>query len=128
MPEGEVSWPWLTLSEWQEAADGRRLNSTAISAGTDLEKHLFCEFKITYQTGKGNNHLVPILFPTDTIIGMQRLADPMVRHFAGIHDANVYAFHNSKHSMDHVRGWHSIHRVSSDVKIQCPELLNPTEM
>jgi len=118
----------LTLSEWQEAVDGQWLDSAAIGNSTDLEQRLFREFRITYQTGKGNNHLVPILFPLDTCQGMMKLTDQTVRSFVGIHQNNVYAFPNSKHSLDHVSGWHSVHRVSTDADIQCPELLNPTKM
>jgi len=118
----------LTMAEWQEAVADSWLDSTAVADSSDVDKELFKEFKITYQTGKGNNHLVPILFPSDTISAMEKLTDSTVRNFAGIHHNNLYTFPNSKHSMDHVSGWHSVHRVSTDANIKCPELLNPTKM
>ena len=121
--------PARLMSEWQEAVDEQWLDSAAISNSTDLEQRLIREFKITYQTGNGNNHLVPILFPLDTCQGMiKNLTDQTVRSFVGIHQNNVYSFPNSKHSLDHVSGWHSVHRVSTDAEIQCPELLSPTKM
>jgi len=108
----------LYCVRWQEAVDRQWLDSAAISNSTDLEQRLFQEFKITYQTGKGNNHLVPILFPLDTCPGMMKLTDQTIRSYVGIHQNNVYAFPNSKHSLDHVNGWHSVHRVSTDAEIQ----------
>lgn len=59
---------------------------------------------------------------------MNMLCDSATRSSYGVHENNVYAFPNTKHSLDHVSGWHSVHRVSLDAKVQCPELLNPTKM
>jgi len=119
----------LTLTEWKQAVDDRWLDSVSVhNSGSDLERRLFREFKLTYQTGKGNNHLVPVLFPSDILVAMQTLCESTTRTSNGIHSDNVYLFPNSKHSLDHVSGWHAVHRVSMDAKIQCPELLNPTKM
>jgi len=103
----------LTLSEWQVAASDQWLNSASVSSGTEVEQQLFRELKITYQADKGNNHLVLVLFPSDTVQAMEKLMDQTVREFAGIHPDNAYAFPNLKHSKDHVSGWHSIHSVST---------------
>ena len=118
----------LTMTEWQEAVEGRWLNSTSVNNSSDIERQLFREFKLTYQTGKGNNHLVPVLFPSDIVTATERLCDSAVRTSCGIHKNNAYVFPNSKHSLDHVSGWHSVNRVATDAKIHSPELLNPTKM
>jgi len=56
------AWRWASTSEWVEAVDGQLVDSAAISNSIYLKQQLFREFKITYQTSKRNNHLVPILF------------------------------------------------------------------
>ena len=118
----------LTLQEWNNARDDGWLDSSNINHCSDIERQLFSNFKLTYQTGKGNNHLVPILFPADIITAMEKLTDVAMRHSVGINTTNCYAFPSSKNSLDHVSGWHSIHRVSTDAKVESPELLNPTKM
>ena len=52
---------------------------TAEEVTDPIEKQLLDQLKICYQTGKGNNDLVSVLFPKDTLPAMKILCDPEVR-------------------------------------------------
>ena len=41
----------------------------------DVELQLFSSMNFTYQGGKGNNSLVPVLIPEDTVPTMKKLDD-----------------------------------------------------
>ena len=70
----------LKLDEWQEAEDNQWIDSQRVDDMHDpLDKHLLAKLRVTYQTGKGNNHLVPVLFPPDTIEAMRKLTNQEVR-------------------------------------------------
>jgi hypothetical protein len=62
---------------------GRKKNILTQDASEDandeLERKLFNYMKLTFQSGKGNNHLVPVLISVDTIGAMQKLSDKAVR-------------------------------------------------
>ena len=79
----------LQLYQWQEAVDQ-----------TDLSDEFNLEITyIMYQTGKGSDHLVPVIFTLETVKGMQYLTNNEVRKSAGVHEKNPYVFastHNSK--------------------------------
>lgn len=62
----------------------------------DIEKKSFGHFRVTYQSGKGNNHLVPILFPLDTTEPMKRLTDKEYRKAADINENSEYVFASTK--------------------------------
>ena len=51
----------LLLREWTEAANGAWLDDQRSEELTETT------MKITYQSGKGSNHLVPVLIPEDTV-------------------------------------------------------------
>ena len=44
----------------------------------EREKKTLNKVRLGYQTGKGNNHLGPILFPDDTFAGIEKLACPQM--------------------------------------------------
>ena len=119
----------LAVKEWEEADCGAWLTAGAVENCDDkFERQLFQNFKLAYQSGKGNNHLVPILFPPDTISAMKRLTDPVIRSSAEINERNLYVFASTKQSLDHVTGWHAVNRISKAAGVNCPELLNATTM
>ena len=97
----------IKLTEWQEAVDDHWLDVASVNHCDDIK-----QFKLTYRTGKGNNHLVPVLFPSDVVTATQKLCNSTVQNSYGM---NAYVFPNTKHSLDHVSEWHSVHRVSMDV-------------
>jgi hypothetical protein len=61
-------------------------------ANDELELKLFNDMKLTLQSGKGNNHLVPVLIPVDTIGAMQKLSDKTVRESGTVLNNNPYMF------------------------------------
>ena len=93
-----------------------------------MERQLFSEMKITYMTGKGNNHLVPVLIPSDTLGGLEALSDPEIRKMSNVNLGNRYMFPSTQLSLDHVSGWHAIHRVCLDANVLHPERLTATKM
>ena len=53
---------------------------------------LIKNLKITYISGKENNHLVPVLIPDDTSNTLLKLSGPVIRGQAGIEQKNRYLF------------------------------------
>jgi len=84
--------------------------------------------KLTFQTGKGNHHLVPVIILLDTVPVLQRLADPSTRDQCSIKPQNKYLFPSTKQSMVHVSGWYAVHRICLNAKVQKPERLTATAM
>ena len=103
----------LTLTEWSEADNSTWLNDqhTRSRSSEDLEKRLCKEMKVTFQSGKGNNHLVPILIPRDTFAAMKLLSDKAQREAADVSSSNTFMFPSTKHSAMHISGWHAVSRV-----------------
>ena len=66
-------------------------------------------------TGKGNNHLVPVIIPEDTKEAMRLLSNPTARINAGVRDDNKYVF-ASLQSESHASGWHIIHNICMKLK------------
>ena len=54
--------------------------------------------KITYQAGKGNNHLVLILFPVYKLAAMKISSALKIRDDVGIENNNPYVFASGKDS------------------------------
>ena len=120
----------LTLTEWSEADNSTWLNSqhTKSHSSEDLEKRLFKEMKVTFQSGKGNNHLVPILIPRDTFAAMKLLSDKALREAADVSSSNTFMFPSTKHSAMHISGWHAVSRVCAGAGVEHPERLTATRM
>ena len=59
----------------------------------------------------GNNHLVPVLIPPDTMPALQKLVDAGVRKDAGISPDNKFLFASTRQSDGHTSGWHAVHSV-----------------
>ena len=69
------------------------LDNTFISTMQDpADRSLLANEQIAYQGGKGNNHLVSIVIPQDTVVAMKLLAVEVVRESAGILTCNRYMF------------------------------------
>jgi len=73
-------------------------------------------------TGKGVNHLVPVIVPTDTVPALQKIADVELRRECGILETNQYLFPSSLSSEGHVSGWHTISRVCERAGVQQSEI------
>lgn len=101
----------LLLSEWKDAEKGTWLDPTRIEKLPDNEALLFKSMLITYQGGKGNNHLVPVLIPNYTCQAMRLQRDHQIRKVSGIQVDNRYMFPCTQQSETHVGGWHAVNRV-----------------
>ena len=69
-----------------------------------VKKKIADKLKITYQSGKSQNHLVPINIPEDTIKALKMLADPKRRTDVGINELNQYVFASYQDSLNHICG------------------------
>ena len=94
----------------------------------EVDASLFKQMKITYQSGKGNNHLVPVLIPLDVLAALEVLTEPTVRQQCSIKSDNMYVFPCTKLSDCHVNGWKAVNRVCLDALVDNPELLTATKM
>ncbi|XP_047131219.2 uncharacterized protein LOC136071695 [Hydra vulgaris] len=104
----------LLLREWFEAAKDAWLDEQRAEDLTEINE---TNMKITYQSGKGSNHLVPVLIPEDTVRAMEILSDPVVRSNVGVLESNVYVFPSCQSSEKHCSGWHSLTNVCDKLPI-----------
>ena len=74
-----------------------------------LERALLGKYKLAYQRGKGNRHLVPLLIPVDCIEAIRKLIS--LRDDVGVSRQNPYLFPRTQGSCDCTSGWESIHEV-----------------
>jgi hypothetical protein len=102
----------LLVSEWNDAVNNVWLPLSTIANIEDpAERCLAGKFKIAYQSGKGNSHLVPLLIPADCISAMHIIADSEVRKRAHVLESNQFLFANTKKSNDHMSGWQATEDV-----------------
>ena len=67
------------MSEWHHADNRAWLESSHARQREDPELTLFANMKITFQGGKGNHHLVPVLFPVDCNEALRKVSYLEVR-------------------------------------------------
>ena len=96
----------LQISQWIEALNGEWIEREESLHDFDPESML-----ITYQTSKGSDHLVSVLFPHETLQACKFLANLEIRKDAGVHKNNVYLRPCTHHSMSHASGWHCINEI-----------------
>ena len=96
----------LAISQWEEALRGEWVDRDDLPNEYDDSSVL-----VTYQTGKGVNHLVPVMFPAESHKALRYLADKDVRSRAGILPSNDYLFPSTQNSPSHSDGWHCINDV-----------------
>ena len=94
----------LLLEELHDALNDEWINKQSLELLEPVERKYVTKFKITYQSGKGTNHLVPILIPEDTLAAIMFLIDPVRRTEVGINSSNKYVFANSQGSNNHICG------------------------
>ena len=66
---------------------------------------------VTYQTGKGSDHLVPMIFPPESLGAMKFLTKDEVREDCGVHPINQYIFASTQNSVSHASGWYCINDI-----------------
>ena len=89
----------LQIYQWNEAVNGEWTIKEDLP--DEFDKH---SMLITYQTGKGADHLVPIMFTSETIQAMKYLTDEQIRREAGVNEKNMYVFASTKQSTSHASG------------------------
>lgn len=82
----------LLVSEWKDAENNVWIDKQQLEALDDVDKALAGNFKVAYQSGKGNKHLVLVLFPKDTIEPVRKLCDEDIRSAASIASTNIFLF------------------------------------
>ena len=85
--------------QWQEAIDGTWVAKENLPDDFDQTSML-----ITCQTGKGGNHLFPVIFPGDTIADVKYVTNPNLRLEAGVNLRNSYVFRSTQNSLSHASG------------------------
>ena len=111
----------VTIAEWREALNDKWIDKQRSEDFDDLDQVLIKSLKVTYLTGKGNNHLVPLLIPGDTTEALQKLSNQEARNQAGVCEMNEYLFASIHQSEDHVSGWHAMHRVCNTLPLNDPK-------
>ena len=94
----------MQLYQWEEAVNGYWVDKGNAPTDSDSETML-----ITYQTGKGSDHLVPVLVPPETLPAMQYLTNMEVQQNAGVHHQSGYIFASTKNSCE--SGWDCIDEI-----------------
>ena len=61
----------LSIKQWKEAMRGEWIDCCDLPSDFESGSSL-----ITFQTGKGNDHLVSVIFPTETLNAVKFLAHP----------------------------------------------------
>ncbi|XP_057294029.1 uncharacterized protein LOC130657627 isoform X3 [Hydractinia symbiolongicarpus] len=115
----------LTVTQWIEAEKDEWLDKQRIQ-DIAKETNLSSGTKITFQSGKGVNHLVPVFIPKDTVAAMKLLANEQVRKDAGVLEENSYIFPSTQGSDNHCSGWHSLDNVCAKLPIANRERISGT--
>jgi len=109
----------LQISHWIDGSNKVWFDHNRISTLSAEEQQLFANSVVMYQTGKGVNHLVPVLVPQDTVPALTKLADAAIRIQCGVNAANNYLFPSTGASEDgHVSGWHALNRLCTAAGVQ----------
>lgn len=108
----------LMIKDWQDGREGNWVDKQRSRLlQTEEEEVLMNSFKIMYQSGKGNNRLVPVLVPPDLVEGLNYLEDSTIRKESGVHDLNKFLFPSTRSSLDHASGWHCVKKVVTAARL-----------
>ncbi|XP_071823694.1 uncharacterized protein [Apostichopus japonicus] len=117
----------LSIEEWKEAMADAWIDETQADAISDpIEEHMLTKLKVTYQTVRGNNRLVPVLFPDDCIQAIEVLTSSAARSSAGVLASNGYVFPRIQSSPNHVMGWHALSGICHDAEVSSKTRLTAT--
>lgn len=103
----------LSIKQWEEAMRGEWIDSCDLPSDFESGSSL-----ITFQTGKGKNHLVSVIFPSETLNAVKFLADPKIRQNAGVLATNYFLFPSTQHGKGHADGWHSINDILKKLSLK----------
>ena len=114
------------MKNWIDAENEVWLDKQMLANLDPVDKLLAKSMKVGYQGGKGLG-LVPVLFPADTHLALQKMCDAQIRQDASVAEGNNFLFPSIR-SMEHVSGWHALHRVCKDIgDLESPDLLTATK-
>ncbi|XP_057296083.1 uncharacterized protein LOC130629325 isoform X2 [Hydractinia symbiolongicarpus] len=116
----------MLLDDFQQAINDAWIDRQRIDYLDPLDQLLVDTIKISYMTGKGNNHIVPVLIPPDTIDALKKLADPDIRSDVGILPDNNYLFASTRKSEGHTSGWHAVHNIIEKIDLKKPDNIKAT--
>ena len=116
----------IMIDEWKDAMKDNWIDKQRLKKLDEVDQLLIKSLKVTYLTGKGNNHLVPPLIPADTTAALAMLANEEIRKVSGIRADNEYLFASIRVSEDHVSGWHSLHNVCDVLPLKEPGKIKST--
>ena len=117
----------LSISHWTDACNEVWFDRNRIAAMPAEDQEYFNNTRIMYQTGKGVNHLVPVIVPEDTIPALTKLADPDFRQECGVNANNSYLFPSTVSSESNASGWHALNRACIAAGIE-PNKVTATKM
>ena len=66
--------PGLALSDWSDSRHDLWIDQARVKKMAPVEQEMFANLKVVYHKGKGNDHLVPVLVPTDVAPALCLLA------------------------------------------------------
>ena len=118
----------LTMTDWTDAKHNVWINEDRVQKMHPVEHNLFRHFKVMYQTGKGNDHLVPVLVPTDVAPALCLLSRPDNRQAVGVSADNLHLFPVMSTDGDHCSGYHLVRRVVMLAGIENSGSLTATKM
>ena len=94
----------LLISQWEEALKGEWTDHLP-----DDEENT--DLLVTFQTGKGADHLVPVMFPPETHNALKYLTNLEVRDNVNIPRSNKFIFASTNQSDKHTSGWHCVNEM-----------------
>lgn len=72
------------MEDWESAEKGKWIDRQCLVNLEEMDRLLLKSLEITKMTGKGNNHLLPIIFPPYTVAAICLLCDPSIREQADV--------------------------------------------
>jgi len=100
----------LKINQWKQALDGYWTDK--------FDENDTPEMLVTFQTGKGANNLVSVMFPPETYGAMKYLCNENIRKEVGIPQSNSFIFANTQKSSSHTNGWHCINEILKRLSLQ----------
>nr|XP_047134212.1 uncharacterized protein LOC124812135 [Hydra vulgaris] len=111
----------ILLADWLQGENDEWIDKQRLKKLDSLDRILVKSMKVIYMTGEGNNHLVPVIIPGDTILAMKKLSNESFRKVGRVLASNKFIFASSKGSENHVSGWHVVNKICSKLVLKSPK-------
>ena len=118
----------VTMDDYGDASSNRFIDEEDTMCLDEEEKFLVNHLKITWIVGKGNNSVVPVMFPSDIMQACNMLVAKENGSLANVNVKNEYLFPSTKQSEGPVSAWHALRRVVevNEERLTKPNSLNAT--